>query len=266
MIIDFHTHTFPPKLAETAIPMMSEVSGITPALNGTAADLLVSMKEQSIDYSVLMPVATKTTQVPKLNTVALLANGVDNLYTFGAMHPHYEDIRGELKRLADGGIKGIKLHFDYVKIFVDAEESVSVINEAFDCGLAVLIHAGFDPISPDVSYSHVERIARILPKLTKGTFILAHYGGLKQLDYVSRLLVGKDVYLDCSVSHEYAPLEQCKDILLRHDPDKLLYGSDSPWFAQRSTYETLLKMELPESLMNKICYENAARILGFDAL
>ncbi len=264
MIIDFHTHSFPPMIAERAIPMMSEVSGITPALDGTTADLLRSMKSQDIDYSVLMPVATKTTQVPKLNEVAIRANGVDNIYTFGAMHCHYEDIPGELRRIADGGLKGIKLHYDYMRIFIDSEESIATINHAFDCGLAVLVHAGFDPISPDISYSHVERIASILPKLTKGTFILAHYGGLKQLDYVEKLLVGKDVYLDCSMSHNYAPLEQCRRILVNHDPDKLLYGSDSPWAEQHSVYDVLAQMQLENELMEKICWENGAKLLGME--
>ncbi len=262
MIIDFHTHTFPAKIAEIALPQMAKVSGITPALDGTLPDLLRSMKEQGIDYSVTMPVATKPTQVPKLNTVALLANGVDNVYTFGAMHVGYEDIPGEMKRLADGGIKGIKLHFDYMREFVDSDAGIYTINQAFEHGLAVLIHAGFDPVSPDISYSHVERIASILPKLTKGTFILAHYGGLQQLDYVEKLIVGRDVYLDCSMSHNYAPLEQCRRILVNHDPDKLLYGSDSPWSKQHAVYEILEKMDLDQTLMNKICYENAAKLLG----
>ncbi len=262
MIIDFHTHCFPPLLAERALSMMSKVSGIVPSLDGTRADLLRSMKNEGIDYTVLLPVATKTTQVPKMNNVALASNGVDNLYSFGAMHVHYEDIPGELRRLANGGIRGIKLHFDYMNVFIDSDEGISTINHAFDCGLSVLVHAGFDPISPDISYSHVERIAAMLPKLTKGTLILAHYGGLKQLDYVEKLLVGKDVYLDCSMAHNYASLAQCRRILLNHDPDKLLYGSDSPWASQHSVYEVLEKMQLGDELMEKICFRNGARLLG----
>lgn len=262
MIIDFHCHTFPDQLAKRAIPAMAAVSGLTPALDGTKGALLDSMPRHGITYSVLMPVATKPGHVETMNTLALAQNGREGLFSFGAMHVDYEDKKREFRRLKDGGIRGIKLHFDYMKRLIDAPESVRTINEAFDAGLAVLVHAGYDPVSPEIHYSEAARIAAILPKLTKGTLILAHFGGLGQVAEAGRLLAGKEVYLDCSSAYQQTPLSDCREVLLRHDPDKLLYGSDSPWFPQSDPLRVLKQMELPEELIEKICGKNAAQLLG----
>ena len=42
MIIDFHTHIFPDKVAEKAVPKLAAVINHNPSMNGTAAGLLDS--------------------------------------------------------------------------------------------------------------------------------------------------------------------------------------------------------------------------------
>lgn len=264
MIIDFHTHTFPDELAAKAIPQMAEISQLTPDMNGTLSALQESMKKHNIDISVLMPVATKPKHVPTMNNLAMENNKLPGLRSFGAMHVDYPDKAEEFRRIADGGLKGIKMHFDYMRRYIDSPEAIETINLAFDAGLAVLVHAGFDPVSPDIAFSSAERIANILPHLTKGKLILAHFGALNQLEDAHRLLVGKDVYIDCSTAYYYSDLEICKRNLVDHDPDKLLYGSDSPWFAQSEPLSILRKMELSEELIQKICWTNGAKILGIE--
>ncbi len=264
MIIDFHTHTFPDDLARKAIPQMAEVSQLTPDLDGTMGAILESMKKHNIDISVLMPVATKPKHVETMNTLAMENNKIPGLRSFGAMHVDYPDKAAEFRRIADGGLKGIKMHFDYMRRYIDSPESIETINRAFDAGLAVLVHAGLDPVSPDIAFSSAERIANILPQLTKGKLILAHFGALRQLKDAHRLIVGKNVYIDCSTAYYYDDLETCRRNLVNHDPDKLLYGSDSPWFAQSEPLSVLRRMELPEDLIQKICWTNGAKLLGME--
>ena len=45
MIIDFHTHTFPDKMAEKTIASLSEKGGIKPYREGTAGSLTELMKQ-----------------------------------------------------------------------------------------------------------------------------------------------------------------------------------------------------------------------------
>ena len=58
MIIDFHTHTFPDKMAEKTIAFLSEKGGIKPYREGTASSLTELMNRSGVDYSVVLPVAT----------------------------------------------------------------------------------------------------------------------------------------------------------------------------------------------------------------
>ena len=49
MIIDFHTHIFPDKMAEKTISFLSEKGGIPSFSNGTEAGLIDKMKEAGVD-------------------------------------------------------------------------------------------------------------------------------------------------------------------------------------------------------------------------
>lgn len=58
MIIDFHTHIFPDKLAPRATAHLSELCHEAPATDGTASGLIASMKRAGISLSVALPVLT----------------------------------------------------------------------------------------------------------------------------------------------------------------------------------------------------------------
>ena len=63
MLVDFHTHCFPDRLASRAIPKLSATGGIKPYTDGTASGLQGSMKEAGIFLSVVLPVATSVADV-----------------------------------------------------------------------------------------------------------------------------------------------------------------------------------------------------------
>ena len=58
MIIDFHTHTFPDKIAAQTIAYLAEKGNVKPFRAGTLSSLKESMKRAGVDYSVILPVAT----------------------------------------------------------------------------------------------------------------------------------------------------------------------------------------------------------------
>ena len=74
MIIDFHTHIFPDKIASRSIKHLENASGITAATDGTLNGLLSSMDKNEVDLSVIMPVVTKPTQFESVNTFAAEIN------------------------------------------------------------------------------------------------------------------------------------------------------------------------------------------------
>ena len=88
MIIDFHTHTFPAKISKSVLARLSRLSHTKYFTDGSAAGLIASMKEASVDYSVNLPVMTTADQVEKVNG-ALIADRESlkeqGILTFGGM-------------------------------------------------------------------------------------------------------------------------------------------------------------------------------------
>jgi len=49
----------------------------------------------------------------------------------------------------------------------------------------------------------------------------------------------------------------------RHGADKILFATDSPWSGQKEDIAYMKSLALPEANLEKILWENAARLLGF---
>lgn len=266
MRIDFHTHTFPPEVAAKALPKLAAIAESRPRSDGTAAGLQRSMRRALIDYSVVHPVATKPTQVEKLNTLAAEQNKTfaqTGLLSFGTMHCAYTEYKAELRRIRSLGLLGIKLHHDYMNISVEDPRSVAILQEALDLGLIVMLHAGNDPVSRDTHYCTPSMLARVLPQLPpNGVLIAAHCGGLMNLEDALDSIIGTRVYIDTSMSHHYYGLAAISKLLLAHDPSRILFGSDSPWEEQALGLALLHSCQLPDTLIQKITSENPMRLLA----
>ena len=106
MIIDFHTHIFPDKIATKTIEMLSEKGGIPPFSDGTVNGLIKSMEVAGIDVSVVLPVMTSPTQFDSVNAFAAKINETfadkkRKLISFAGIHPLCEDIEGKMKFIVD---------------------------------------------------------------------------------------------------------------------------------------------------------------------
>lgn len=107
-------------------------------------------------------------------------------------------------------------------------------------------------------------IANAMPLLRQGNFIAAHLGGNLMLDEAMRWVIGQDIYVDTSMAAMYYPDVMCRQAILNHDPDKVLFGSDSPWDDPGTAAAVLRHMDLGEELLQKILYGNAARLLKLE--
>ena len=54
MIIDFHTHIFPDKIAARTIEALEAKAGLTASTDGTLNGLLASMETAGVDMSVIL--------------------------------------------------------------------------------------------------------------------------------------------------------------------------------------------------------------------
>ena len=279
MVIDAHTHTFPEKIAKKTIEFLQSKAESVAYTEGTDTALQKSMQKAGIDISVLLPVMTNTAQVEKLNDIAIKKNEVfaeTGLFSLGGLHPDYEDYKKEIKRLAENGITGIKLHPAYQNTDIDDIKFLRIIDCACTEGLAIVIHAGLDIGIMHHNFASVEQIENVLKEIAPEKFVLAHLGGWKGWDEVEKELCGENVYFDTSfVLGEYVPPEnvfvpeekrkmlsdeQFARIVKKHGYDKVLFGSDSPWSEQSETIEKIKNCDLDESKLDLIFGGNAKKL------
>ena len=279
MVIDFHTHTFPDSIAERALASLSKASRTLPFTDGTNDGLLASMKTSGIDLSVILPVATNPGQVEKINGSAAGINSLfpGKLISVGCMHPMYEDWYDELSRIRDFGLKGIKIHPVYQGVDIDDPLFIRILKRCAELDLFVITHAGKDIGFPGVDHCSVTMIRHAIEETGPFRFILAHMGGWKEWEDVPSL-ADTGVWLDTAFStdriipadkeeweqDELAMLDQdtFMHLVKIFTPEKILFGTDSPWSDQKASLDWIRKLPLAENEREMILHENAENILG----
>ncbi len=262
MVIDFHTHAFPDKIAERAIAsLIKGCNGeYVPCSNGTVSGLIDNMDSFGVDISVVQPVVTKPSQKVSLNNWAEEIT-CDRLISFGGIHPETDNYKRDIDFICSLGLPGIKLHPEYQQFDVDAPDMLKIYDYALDKGLILLFHAGYDPAYPPPYHSSPAQFAHIIEEMQGGVIVAAHLGGQRQWDDVERYLTGTDIYLDTSMGMNYYPHEQFMRIVKNHGADKILFGSDSPWSQAGEEINMLNSLPLTQDEKDMILFKNAKRLL-----
>lgn len=267
MLIDIHTHIFPDLMAKRTLSVIQagiqKKSGYQaiPCTEGTLTSLMKSMDHNQVDFSLVLPIATKASQTRTINRFAYQIRN-DRVLSFASLHPEQEDWSQVLDGIWEQGFLGIKLHPEFQQFQIDSKESIRLFQKAEALGLYVIFHAGVDIGIKGHVYSPPEGIGHLLEYVKGDHIIAAHMGGFDLWDQVEEYLVGSPIYLDTAVVSRFIDPQQYKRIIRNHGADHILFGSDSPWEEPSMTLAGLLKLELTEEEMNLICYQNAARILG----
>jgi len=269
MIIDFHTHLFPDKIAEKAMKVLTEgiikAQGslvLEPEKGVTYDGFLKNMEENKIDLSVVLPIATTTAQSKTINDFAEKITDNEKLISFGSLHPRQENRLEVLEEIKQKGIKGIKLHPEFQDFFVDEAVVEEIVMRAKQLDLWVIFHCGVDfGYNPPVRCTP-ERLRRLIDKTGGENIIAAHMGGFKMWEDVEKYIVGTPVFMDTSMAADYLSPESYRRIVQNHGEDKFLFGSDYPWQGRNKALQMLLSSGLTKTAVEKIKYKNAQKILG----
>ena len=275
MVIDFHTHVYPDKIAEKTIQtLMSSAPAVTDVYTkGTLSALLESMENAGIDKSVILPVATRKGQFDTINKFALNINmNHKNLVSFGGIHPDDDDIPEKIRFFKENGFKGVKIHPDYTDTFIYDERYIKIIKECAEQGLKIVTHAGADPAF-DTIHCHPKKAREILDNIRSATgepfMIFAHLGGIRVHEDVKKYLLGSNCYLDISCSFSElgswcdTTAKEVTDVIKIHGADKILFATDSPWNDQKAYLEHFRALpDISDTQKELILYRNAEKILS----
>jgi hypothetical protein len=265
-IIDVHTHAFPDKVAESAIPKL-EAGALwfkaTASYDGTISGLLRSMDQAGIRKAIVCSIATRPEQVPKITDwCASIVS--ERIVPFASIHPDYPQPEAEVERMARAGVKGLKFHPCYMRCPLDDRRAIRIARAAAAAGLAMIFHAGYDLAfekDDEASPARVRRLHEAVPDLR---LVAAHLGGWERWPESLREVVGLPIFLETSFTIGRCPPDVLLELFERHPAERLLFGTDAPWTVQKDEVAKFLALPIGDDLKRRILWDNAHRFLGME--
>jgi predicted TIM-barrel fold metal-dependent hydrolase len=254
-ILDFHTHAYPKEIAAKAVEFLNDYYHVNCEGLGTIEDLKQSAKEMDVNYLLVHAVATKPTQVENVNSW-IASHTSDNIIGFGTIHPLYEHIEAELDRIKDLSLRGIKLHPDFQKFYID-DPMMDIVYAKAEGNLPILFHIG--DLNSD--FSSPKRLAKVIDKYPGLTVIVAHLGGYSAWDNGLKYLAGRNVYVDTSSSLWFIKPEMALQIIHTFGVEHVLFGTDYPLMRHKSELKAFNSIGLTDEEKKLILFENAKKLL-----
>ena len=263
MIIDSHCHIYPDKIAQKASLATGNFYSLPMEYDGSVSLLLKAGAEAGIDRFIVESVATTPAQVNSINSfiAKTVADYSDKMFGLGTMHPDSEDLQGDIEKIKELGLKGVKLHPDIQNFKIDDYRCLKIYELCEKNNLPVLVHAG------DKRYdnSNPNRLLPILKIYENLTVIGAHFGGYSVWDEAVEKLAGiKNLYVDCSSSFHALSDEQIKRLIFAYGVDKVLFGTDYPMWNMKTVTDRLLSLNLGEEINEKIFCKNICKVYNLD--
>jgi predicted TIM-barrel fold metal-dependent hydrolase len=280
VIIDFHTHIFPPWLKERRDEYIKRDACFSllysqpKARLATAEELIASMDEAGIDLSVALNAGWVSHELC-VETNDYILDSVSRyprrLVGFCAIQPGAGDAAiAEIERCAGAGAKGIGELRSDVQAFdlTDKRTMKPVVDAALKHDLILLTHSsepvgheysGKGSITPDILYSFITAFPNL-------RVVCAHWGGglpfYALMPEVARALA--NVFFDTAATvFLYKPeiFEQVSRII---GSDKILFGTDYPLMSQNRVLAQIQSARLPAKDKAKILGDNAQEMLYCD--
>ncbi len=278
MIIDFHTHVFPPRVKQKRSqyierdPCFALLYDKKEAKIATAEELIESMDRAGIDASVIVNLGWMTHELcVETNDYILesVARYPKRLIGFCTVQPQSLDAAiAEIERCAQGGARGIgEMRPDIQLLDLEDEAIITPFMAAIKQHHLILLTHTSEPvghnypgkgiITPDVLYPLITHHPEV-------NIVCAHWGGglpfYALMPEVPKAL--QNVYFDTAASpflyqpQIYALASQLVGA------DKILFGSDYPLLPQTRLLQEIKATTLTDDEKSLITGENARKLLG----
>jgi len=277
MIIDFHTHVFPPRIKKNrdkyidSDPCFALLYSKKEAKLATAEELIASMDKAEIDISVIVNIGWTTHELcVETNDYILesMARYPKRLVGFCAVQPNsYEAALTEVERCAQAGARGVGEIRPDMQLFDLGDETLMqpLIEILKKYRLILLTHAsepvgheypGKGSITPEILYPFIVNSPGI-------TIVCAHWGGglpfYVLMPEVKRAM--SNVFFDTAASPFLYSPQVYKQVAQLVGADKILFGSDYPLLEQSRLINEIRSLDLPEETEALILSGNAQRLL-----
>jgi predicted TIM-barrel fold metal-dependent hydrolase len=225
--------------------------------NPSAGGLVRTMDRIGIDQACVFSTLAITIDMSSGNDLSLAAarEFPERLLAYAAPDPHQpERVRDELRRCLDLGARGIKLHTQFHDYPFDGPAYAPAFELADAHRLPLISHGVGSPET-------LRRVARSYPN---SHLIVAHVGAgtsdTRQDGLLEVAATEPNVYVDTGTST--APFGAFARVVEKVGPDKVLYGSDTPWMCFTHQIGRILLAMIPLDAKKRILGGNLARLLA----
>ncbi len=276
MIIDTHTHIFPPGVRDHRESYLErdatfrELYSNRKARIATAEELFESMDEAGIDRSVVCGFGWTDAELCREHNEYLLeaaAQSDGRLIAFCTIQPSEKGARDELKRWAARGAYGLgELRPEsqgYSLIDSDEADLLSWAADAYD--LVLLFHAS-EPVGhayPGKKGLPVEQLGRFVADFPGVAVVGAHWGG--GLPFYSLMPEMREAmertYVDTAATGLLYGPDVAARVIDLIGAEKVLFGSDFPLVSQQNALQALRDAPMPDDARAQVEGENARELL-----
>ena len=280
MLIDFHTHIFPPFLREHREEYLSqdrtfgELYANPKARMATAEELVAALDEAEVDAAVVVGIGWTDQELAVRVNDYLLESAhrfPGRIIPFCGVNPAWGDAAvQEVQRCTNGGARGIgELHPDSQGFDLTSEDVMSpLMAEAHRLGMAVMVHSS-EPVGhlyAGKGRTTPERLLEFVRKFPDNAIVCAHWGGGLPFYALMPEVAGalKHVYFDCAASpflYGQRVFRVAADMV---GSDKILFGTDYPLIRHERLLGQIREVGLSQEVEETILGGNAIRLLGLE--
>ena len=260
MVIDFHAHVYPEKIALKAAQSIGAFYNVDMCHPGSVPELLSCMDAGGVGRALIHSVALSPARVTTIND--FISGQVqlhpDRLYGYATLHPDMteDETEAELDRALKLGLRGVKLHNDMQKIAID-DPRMDKIYAACQDRCPLLLHMGDDRYHYDTP-GQLPGVLRRFPRLR---VIGAHMGGYTQWQEALACLRQENLLVDCSSSYFRLGDQGLREAIRAFGADRVLFGTDFPMWDPGRELEKVRGLGLTSGELEKILYKNALTVL-----
>jgi len=280
VIIDFHTHIFPPWLRERRDDYIKRDTCFASLYSQpkarivTAEELLASMDEAGIDMSVVLNIGWLSHELC-IETNDYILDSVSRhpkrLIGFCAIQPRAgEDAVAELERCARAGARGIGELRPDVQGFDPTDKTAMkpLVDAMLKHDLILLTHSsepvghdyfGKGSITPDILYAFITAFPNL-------KLVCAHWGGglpfYALMPEVAKAL--GNVFFDTAAGPFLYKPQIFEEVTRIIGSDRILFGTDYPLMPQSRVLSQIQSAQLSEMDRARILGANAQKLLHWD--
>jgi len=224
-------------------------------------------------------------QVDDLNRNVWLANQIksqDRLLGFGTIDFHRDDVRDQVREIADLGFKGIKIHPPVQKLNILCKNALDCYATAQELDLFCTFHTGIHHHRMrDTLVIDWDEIAWNFPKLR---FSMEHVGGWSFFNEALAVIANNypppwehrkcnvfagltSVFSPDTLPFWYMPKERFLELIKQTNVSQVIFGLDFPYndiTATKRGIAMIRSLQLSDEDTNKILGGNLMRELGIE--